>query len=147
VTGLLRSVLASWREAGRKLAFFLLLVLGSAAAGAVIAWPLWFFATSARKAYTVFALLLVLAGIVVAVVRWIVRGGRAQRDGSARRRSPGSALLGVLQVVVFIVGLSATAVLVSHGIWIFGVPVLVIWIAILLLLGIARRAAGRGAAR
>lgn len=145
--GPLHSVLVSWREAGRRTAFFLLLVLGSAAAGAVIAWPLWYFATSARGAYTAFALILVLAGIVFAVVKAIRRAGKAPRDGSARRRAPGAVLLGVLQAVVFLVGLYAAILLLSHGIWIFGVPVLVVWIGLLLLLGMARRAARKAAVR
>jgi hypothetical protein len=137
----MRSVLASWRELGRKIAFFLLLIAGSAAAGAAIAWPLWFFATSARGVYTFFALLLACAGMVYLAARAIIRAARAPRNLSRRRRRPLTVFLGIVQVVVFVFGLYAAALLFAHRIWIFAVPVLVAWLGLLLLLGMARRAA------
>ncbi len=137
---LLRSVFASWREAGRKIAFFLLLVLGNAAAGAAIAWPLWFFATAARGPYTIFALAVVLAGIVFLAVRGTVRARRAPRDGRRSARSPLSACVAAVQVVVFISGLYASALLFFHGIWLFAVPLVIVWLGLLVLLGMARKA-------
>ena len=136
---LLSSVFASWREAGRKIAFFLLLVLGSAAAGAAIAWPLWFFATAARGPYTIFALAAVLAGIVLLLVRGATRARRTSRPGR-RGRAPLSALIAVAQAAVFICGLYASVLLFFHGIWLFAVPLVVIWLGILVLLGMARKA-------
>ncbi|HET6487048.1 MAG TPA: hypothetical protein VFH83_11545, partial [Spirochaetia bacterium] len=69
------SLFRGWIETARKVALFLVLVIGSAALGAAIAWPLWRFATAARGAYTWFALGVVGAGIVAAATR-----------GAARRR-------------------------------------------------------------
>jgi uncharacterized integral membrane protein len=137
---LLRSVFASWREAARKIVFFLLLVLGSAAAGAAIAWPLWFFATAARGPYTIFALAVVLAGIVLLVVRGTARARKALRDGRRAARAPLSVLVGAAQAVVFISGLYACALLFFHGIWLFAVPLVIVWLGLLILLGMARKA-------
>lgn len=141
MSGLLRSVLASWRELGRRIAFFLLLIVGSAAAGLAIAWPLWFFATSARGLYTFFALLVACAGILFLATRAVIRAWRAPRDISRRRRNPLTVVLWIVQAIMFVVGLYAAALLFAHRIWIFAVPVLVVWLGILLLLGMARKAA------
>ncbi|HVO38016.1 MAG TPA: hypothetical protein VMV03_03210 [Spirochaetia bacterium] len=137
---LLRSVFASWREAGRKIAFFLLLVLGSAAAGAAIAWPLWFFATAARGPYTIFALAAVLVGIAFLLVRGASRARRIPRHGRRPGRASLSALIAVAQAVVFICGLYVGVLLFFHGIWLFAVPLVVIWLGLLILLGMARKA-------
>lgn len=83
-------VLRAWGEAARKIGFLALLVAGSAAAGLVIAWPLWYFATSARTAYTAFALILAACGIIFAIIRSILKGRNAPGTQAARgaRRCP-----------------------------------------------------------
>jgi len=149
VSGGLRSVVRAWVQLAQKLGFFVLLVAGSAAVGAAIAWPLWFFATSARGAYTAFALILAAGGIAFAVVRAVLRAQRAPRESEGRpRRSALSGLIGVLQVLILLGGLYIAAVFFFHGIWLIAVPVLLMGLGLPLLLGLLRRAvkASRAAA-
>jgi len=136
----IRSVVRSWGDLAQKLGLFVLLVAGSAAVGAAIAWPLWFFATSARSAYTLFALILAGCGILYAVARAILRRRRISRDTSVPRRSGLSTFLGVLQALVFFCGVYLAGVLFFHGMWLFGVPLLLVCAGLLLVLGMARRA-------
>jgi 1,4-dihydroxy-2-naphthoate octaprenyltransferase len=140
-------ILHVWGEAVRKIGFLVLLVVGSAAAGFIIAWPLWYFATSARVAFTAFALGLAGCGIVFGVVRAILRGRNAPRDTGARRRSPLSSLLGALQAIILLCGLYLGTALFYRGMWIFAVPLLLICFGLLALLGLIRRGAkaSRGA--
>lgn len=145
----LRSLLRRWAELAQKVGFFLLLVAGSAAVGVAIAWPLWYFATKARGAYTAFALILAAAGIVFLIVRAIFRARRAP-EPAGPRRSTLSALLAVLQALIFLCGLYLAAVLFFHGILIFAIPILLASLGALVLLGLARRSVmqrPRGAAR
>ncbi len=137
----LRSIVRAWGKGARGAGFFVLLVAGSAAAGAVIALPLWLFATSARGLYTACVLCLAAAGILYAVVRAILRARRAPRDPALPRRSPLSGLLVVLQTLLFLAGLYLCVVLVAHGIWLLAIPVLLVWLVLVALLGLARRAA------
>lgn len=137
----LRSLVRSWGELGQKIGFFLLLILGSAAVGAAIAWPLWYFATSARRAYTAFALILAAAGVVFLIVRAILRARGAPRETAGPRRSALSGFLALVQAIVLLAGLYLAAVLFFHGVWIFAVPLVLVCAALLVLLGLARRAA------
>jgi len=137
----LRSLLGAWGRGARGIGFLVLLVAGSAAAGIAIAWPLWYFATSARGLYTACVLFLAAAGVVFLVIRAIVRAGTAPRDMPGSRRTPLAWLAAILQVIVFLGGLYFAAVLVSHGIWLFAIPLLLVWVALLVLLGLARRSA------
>ncbi len=141
MSGGLRSVLRAWGEGARRAGFFILLVAGSAAAGAAIALPLWYFATSARGAYTACVLLLGAAGVLYLIGRAILRARKAPRDTAWPRRSPLAGLLAALQALVFLAGLYACAVLLAHGIWLFAIPLIVIWLGLIVLLGLARRAA------
>jgi uncharacterized membrane-anchored protein len=136
----LRSLIRSWGELASKFGFFVLLVVGSATMGVVIAWPLWYFATSARAAYTVFALLLALAGVVFAIVRSVIKRRNATHEASGRRRPLLSSFLVILQVLILLSGLYVAAVLFYHGIWVFAIPLLVACFGLLVLLGLARRA-------
>ncbi len=140
-------VLRAWGEAARKIGFLALLVAGSAAAGLVIAWPLWYFATSARTAYTAFALILAACGIIFAIIRSILKGRNAPRDTGGPRRSALSGVLGVLQAVILLCGLYLAIALFYRGMWIFAVPLLIVCFGLLVLLGLARRGAkaSRGA--
>lgn len=136
----LQSLLRAWAGHAQKIAFFLLLVAGSAAVGVAIAWPLWYFATHARGAYTAFFLILAAAGVVFLVVRAILRAIRGPREPAGPRRSALSALLAILQALILLSGLYLAAVLFSHGIVIFAVPLLLVSLGLLVLLGLARRA-------
>jgi len=137
----LRSLLRAWRSGARNAGFFVLLVAGSAAAGIAIAWPLWYFATTARGPYTACVLGLAAAGVVFLSIRALVRSRKASPDTPGPRRSALTWLLAILQAVVFLGGLYLAAVLLSHGIWLFAIPLLLIWLGLLVLLGLARRAA------
>lgn len=136
--GELRSVVRTWGQLAQKIGFLILLVAGSAAVGAAIAWPLWYFATSAREVYTGFVLILAAGGIVFAVVRGLVRARRMPHDGTERLR-PLSGLIGVLQGLILLGGLYVSAVLLYHGIWLIAIPALLVSLGLLLLLGLARR--------
>jgi len=125
----LRSLIRSWGELASKFGFFVLLVVGSATMGVVIAWPLWYFATSARAAYTVFALLLALAGVVFAIVRSVIKRRNATHEASGRRRPLLSSFLVILQVLILL-----------SGLYVFAIPLLVACFGLLVLLGLARRA-------
>jgi len=138
VKGELRSVVRTWGQLAQKIGFLILLVAGSAAVGAAIAWPLWYFATSAREVYTGFVLILAAGGIVFAVVRGLVRARRMPHDGTERLR-PLSGLIGVLQGLILLGGLYVSAVLLYHGIWLIAIPALLVSLGLLLLLGLARR--------
>ena len=137
----LGSVLRAWGEAVRKVGFLVLLLVGSAAAGFIIAWPLWYFATSAHAAYTAFALVLAACGIIFAIVRAILKGRNAPRETNGRRRSPLSSLLGALQTVILLCGLYLGAALFYRGMWIFAVPLLLVCFGLLMILGLVRRRA------
>ena len=141
MSGTLRSLLRSWGTTAGRVGFFLLLVAGSAAAGIAIAWPLWYFATQARGPYTAFALGVAGAGMVYLIVRAIIRAGNVPRDATPGGRSALSVLLAAIQCVVFLAGLYLVAALFFHRIWLFAIPLFLIWIGLLVLLGLARRGA------
>lgn len=137
----LRRTVAAWVEAARKTGFLLLLVVGSAALGILIAWPLWLFATSARQAYTITVLALAGAGIVFLAVRAVQRSRKAVQDPGKPRRTFLSVLLTVLIVIVGFAGAYLAAALFVRGLWIIGAGVVVLWAGILWLMGRARGAA------
>jgi hypothetical protein len=136
----LQKALSAWREAGRKVGFFLLLAAGSAATGFAIAWPLWLFATAQRELYTIFALCLAVGGIVAAIVRAALRSRGATRDAGKPRRSALSVILAIFQAIVAVAGLYLETALLYRGLWIIAGITLVLWGALLWLLGLARRA-------
>ena len=135
-----RRSFGGWIDAVTKVGFFLLLAGGSAALGFAIAWPLWLFATSQRKAYTIFVLCLVGAGTVALVARGVARRRRAARDRGVPRRAAFSAFLAAIQVVVVLAGLWAEAALIARGLWLFSAVGFLLWAAIVWVMGIGRRA-------
>jgi hypothetical protein len=136
-----RRTLARWFEAGRRIGFLVVLVAGSAALGLLISWPLWFFATSARQAYTITVLVLAGAGIVFLVVRSVSRRRGAIRDPGRPRRTVLSALLTLLMVLVGFGGVYLGAAVLVRGLWVVGVADLAAWALLLWALGRARSAA------
>lgn len=133
--------LARWIEAARTLGFFLLLVAGSAALGLAIAWPLWLFATSQKRLFTLCLLCLLAAAILLLAVRAVVRRRHATRDPGRPGRTVLSVILGILLGMSVPVGAYVTAVLLFRGLWILAIPAVLIWLAFLWLLGFLRRAA------
>jgi hypothetical protein len=136
-----RKTLARWLEVGRKIGFLVALVAASAALGFVISWPLWLFATSARRAYTITVLALAGAGIIFLVFRAIRRSRRATRDPGRPRRTPLSVILTFLMVVVGLAGAYLGAALLARGLLVIAAADIVVWAALLWVLGRARSAA------
>jgi hypothetical protein len=133
--------LARWTEAARTFGFFLLLVAGSAALGMAIAWPLWLFATSRKRLFTLCVLCLLAAVILLLAVRAVVRRRHARQDPGRPTRTVLSVILGILLGIAVPAGAYMTAVLLFRGLWILAVPAVPIWLALLWLLGFLRRKA------
>jgi hypothetical protein len=133
-----RSALARWAEAARAIGFFLLLVAGSAAIGLAIAWPLWLFATSQKRLFSLCILFLLAAGLLFLAARAIARRKRATRDPGRPLSSLLSVLLTALLVVIVPAGAYLAAVLFLRGLWVLAVPALLLWIGLLWLLGYLR---------
>jgi hypothetical protein len=127
--------MARWVEAARTLGFFFLLVLGSGACGLAIAWPLWLFATTQRKPFTIFIISVVGAGIIALVTRSLLRRRRSTRDPGKSPHSLLSVLLTVLLAVIAPAGVYLAAVLLYRGFLILAIPALLIWAGLLWLLG------------
>jgi len=136
-----RKTIARWLEAGRKIGFLLVLVAGSAALGFLISWPLWIFATSARKAYTITVLGLAGAGIVFVITRSVLRNRTATRDPGKPRRTLLSAFLTVLMALIGFGGAYLAAVFLARSLWILVTVDLAVWVIILWGLGRVRSAA------
>jgi hypothetical protein len=135
VSGSLRRTMARWLEAARTIGFFLLLVLGSAACGLAIAWPLWLFATAERRLFSIFILCLAVAVLAAVVVRAIIRRRRARRDPGRPLRALLAVLLTILIVAVALGGAYLAAALFYRGMPIFAVPLVLAWAGLLWLLG------------
>jgi hypothetical protein len=135
-----KGLFSGWIEAGRGVGFFLLLAGGSGVLGFAIAWPLWFFATSQRTAYTIFVLCAAGVGIIVLAARGAARRRRAARDRGAPRGSVAAVLIALVQAVVVLAGLWSEAVFIARRFWPLAVVGLLAWAAIVWALGVARRA-------
>jgi high-affinity Fe2+/Pb2+ permease len=131
----LTRILGGYVRILRTAGFAAALLAASAALGFLIAWPLWFFATTHRSAYTIFTLAAAAAGVILLSLRGALRSRAAPRGlaSGARRRSPlVSAIFGALWLILFAIGLYLALLLISRGLVLLGVPVL---LALLLLLG------------
>jgi drug/metabolite transporter (DMT)-like permease len=136
----LRTALSAWIEAGRKIGFLLLLVAGSAGLGFLIAWPLWFFATTARSAYTIAVLAAGGAGIVLLAVRAALRRRKSVRDPGKPTHSVLSVLLAVMMGIVGFAGVYLAAALFIRRLWIIGAADIAVWVGLLWLMARARGA-------
>ena len=139
MTGLFGLILAGWRELARKAGLAVVLLAGSAALGLAIAWPLWYFATSSRGAYTVSVLCITCGAVAALSTRAALRRRRAPRDPGRPRRGPLAALLAVLKVLLLVLGLYAAALLLIRRLWLPAIPVLLAWVALLGWIGLGRR--------
>ena len=137
----MQRTMGAWIEAARTAGFLLLLVAGSAGLGFLIAWPLWLFATAQSRAYTIVALAITDGGIVFLAARAVIRGRSAIRDPGKPRRTLLSVMLSLIIAIVACSGAYMGALLFARGLWIFGVPAVLLWIGLLWLLGRGRRAA------
>jgi hypothetical protein len=141
VTKSFRKSLSAGLEGLKKAGFLFALVAGSAGLGLLIAWPLWFFATSARQAYTITVLCL---GGVFAVFL-VVRAARRRRAVMRQAGKPRSGLLSIVLTVliacVATAGAFVAAALFARGLWVIAAIEIVLWGALLWLIGRARRSA------
>lgn len=102
----LSRVLRGYREIGARAGFLALLVALSAALGALIALPLWLFATASPRAYTAAVLAAAIAAAGAALA------GRALRNGISWPRAAAKALavlLGLAKALLLLAGLYAAA--------------------------------------
>ena len=139
MSGDFQRTMARWLEAARSVGFFFLLVLGSGAFGLAIAWPLWLFATSQSKLFTVFVVCLAGGGFIALVARAIVRRQRSRRDPGRPLRSLLSVLLTLMLVVIAPAGAYLSAVLLYRGLLVLALPAVLIWAGLLWFLGLLRR--------
>jgi hypothetical protein len=99
-------VVRGYRQIGARLGLFVLLVVLSAGLGALIAFPLWLFATAVPRAYTIAVLAAAAAAVAAAVTRRILRTGLGWSRAAAR---VGLVLLGIAKALLLLVGLYAAA--------------------------------------
>lgn len=71
----------------RVAAFLVAVVVGAAAAGALIALPLWLFATRATTAYNWFVVVAMAAGVLAAVTARVLRGAHRTSGKAGRLRA------------------------------------------------------------
>jgi peptidoglycan/LPS O-acetylase OafA/YrhL len=102
----LSRVLRGYREIGARAGFLALLVVLSAALGALIALPLWLFATTSPRAYTAAVLAVTAAAAGAALVRKALRNGISWPRAAAKALA---VLLGLAKAVLLLAGLYAAA--------------------------------------
>jgi len=130
--------LAGWIEGGRRAGVFLLLLALCGGLGLLVSLPLWLFATTEPRIYTVAALALLAAGVLFLVVRAVQR--RMKADPSRTARSFFSGLFSVLIAIFTLAGLYGVAVLLVRGLWILGVIYAVTDVIVVWLLTVVQRA-------
>ena len=76
-TGIAAQIALGYLGVLRVAAFLVAIVAGAAVAGALIALPLWLFATRATGVYNWFVVVALASGVLAAVAGRVVRGGRS----------------------------------------------------------------------
>ncbi len=99
-------VFRGYREIGSRAGFLGLLVVLSAALGALIALPLWLFATSAPRVYSLAVLAAAAAAALTAAVRRVLRSGISWPRAAAKALA---ILLGIAKAALLLAGLYAAA--------------------------------------
>ena len=112
VPSFLSRVARGYREIGSRAGFLVLLVVLSAALGALVSLPLWLFATSRPAAYTVAVLAAAAIAIVAALVRRVVRSGIGWPRVGAKLLA---VLLGIVKAALLLAGLYAAAAFAARG--------------------------------
>ena len=108
----LSRVLSGYRRIGSRVGLLALLVVLSAALGAAIAFPLWFAATAAPRAYTVAVLAAAAATVMAAAIRRIVRTGIGWNRVGAKALA---VLLGLAKTMLLLAGLAAAVAFAVRG--------------------------------
>jgi hypothetical protein len=99
-------VFRGYREIGSRAGFLGLLVVLSAALGALIALPLWLFATSAPRVYSLAVLAAAAAAALTAAVRRVLRSGISWPRAAEKALA---ILLGIAKAALLLAGLYAAA--------------------------------------
>jgi len=108
----LSRVAQGYREIGSRFGFLALLVVLSAALGALVSLPLWLFSTSRPAAYTAAVLAAAAAAIVTAIVRRVVRSGIGWPRVAAKALA---VVLGIVKAALLLAGLYAAAAYAARG--------------------------------
>lgn len=107
-TGIAAQIARGYLGVLRVAAFLVAVVAGAAAAGALIALPLWLFATRATGVYNWFVVVALAAGVLAAVAGRVVRGARSAPSVAgylcARARRAARAALRMLAVAALVAG-------------------------------------------
>ncbi len=125
--GFFARILKGYSGLLKGMGFVAVLVGASAILGFAAAWPLWFFSTESRTAYTVFCLAAIGGGII-----WlIVRAATRRRPARERRGLLVAALSVIAFILVFLAGIYGVVFFLYRG------SVLAVFpLAVLLLLGL-----------
>jgi uncharacterized membrane protein YhaH (DUF805 family) len=99
-------VLGGYRQIGARIGFLGLLVILSAGLGALVALPLWLFATTSPRAYTAAVIAAAAAALAAAAARRIIRSGVTWPRARAKALS---VLLVLAKAVLLLASLYATA--------------------------------------
>jgi ABC-type Fe3+ transport system permease subunit len=75
------AVVRGYKNLGKGASVLILAAAAIAATGAIVVYPLWFFATRSPEAYTVAVLLLVATTVCYLLGRWFVRARKIADDG------------------------------------------------------------------
>ncbi len=132
---LIRRVFSGYAAILKPILFILALLAASAALSFAIAWPLWFFATRQRTAYSFFTLAVLAAA--ACILAFGARARKTAANGSpakARKRPAVMALFAVLWMGILAAGSYFSVLLSVRGFAYIGIPFLVV---LLFLLGLA----------
>ena len=143
----LSRVLRGYREIGSRAGFLALLVVLSAALGALVALPLWLFATTSPRAYTAAVLAAAAVAAAAAVVRRILRTGVSWPRAAAKALA---VLLGLAKVILLLAGLYAAAAFAARRLYLPAAAGALVFLAAAAWIGYGvrvRRASARGAER
>ena len=133
----LRALASTYVGLLRRLGSILAVLLMSAVASLLVVYPLWFFATRNRRAYTVTILVTLAIGVSVAVVSRVANRMRIDRSYLSRRLLPWIRTAGTRGILL--VGIYGAVWLYARGLYGAAVPLTLLLAAAVGLLGRARR--------
>ena len=127
-TGIIAQIASGYLGVLRVAAFLVAVVVGAAAAGALIALPLWLFATEATAVYNWFVVVGVAAGVLAAVVARVLRGAHAAPSvaGYLRAALGRAARAAARSLAVAVLAVAALLIFARWGTWagVAAIPVL-----------------------
>jgi hypothetical protein len=142
-TPIFSRVLRGYLGIFKAVGFILALLGASAGLGFLVAWPLWFFATSSRLAYSIFTTAVLCAGVAYFVFNKIRRRQPRGYGRPGNRRPLGAAALILLWVVLLAAGAYLVILLALRGMYILAIPVSILLLAALGYIAYAASAGGK----